>query len=186
MLPFEKYYEKLLEAHVQTGHGGRDRIFHNVEKKFKISRNACAIFVSLCESCNRKKGFARKGLVVKPIITNGFNVRCQIDLIDFQSCKDGKIENIMNLLFRLQLLNHTFLICRGICIFNALPRPCNKMFAVATAEVQMRERSCRRVNENFFHLGCSATSPVRQRKGVCGQRHQRSRCNLATLQNFTW
>lgn len=85
----EDYYEKLLEAHIQTGHGGRDRMFYFANSKWAIPRRACAIFSSLCTTCDRKKGFAKKGVVVKPITTNGFNVRCQIDLVDFQSCPDG-------------------------------------------------------------------------------------------------
>lgn len=89
MVPVEDYYEKLLEAHINTAHGGRDRMFHYISKRWKIVKKSCEIFTSLCGTCSRKKGFAKQGLVVKPIITHGFNVRCQVDLVDFQSCPDG-------------------------------------------------------------------------------------------------
>lgn len=82
----EDYFDKLVEAHVNTGHGGRDKLIYSLKNKYRISRSACEIFPSCCESCNRKKSCIRKGVVVKPIVTHGFNSRGQMDLIDFQSC----------------------------------------------------------------------------------------------------
>lgn len=51
----EDYYEKLLDAHVDTGHGGRDRVVYKIQNKYIIPKPACAIFVSLCKVCSRKK-----------------------------------------------------------------------------------------------------------------------------------
>lgn len=36
MVPYENYYDKLLEAHLQTGHGGRDRMSYYAKKKWVI------------------------------------------------------------------------------------------------------------------------------------------------------
>ncbi|XP_060861668.1 KRAB-A domain-containing protein 2-like [Metopolophium dirhodum] len=41
-----------------------------------------------CESCQKKGSKAKKGLVVKPIISSEMNSRCQIDLIDMQAQSD--------------------------------------------------------------------------------------------------
>lgn len=97
LICYENYFEKLLEAHVQTGHGGRDRMHFYTKNKWVISIKACAIFASLCQVCVRKRAAPKKGVVVKPILSNGFNVRGQVDLIDFQSCPDGEYKFLMNL-----------------------------------------------------------------------------------------
>lgn len=96
LVPYENYYEKLLEAHIQSGHGGRDRMLFYLKQKYVISKQSCTIFVSMCKTCTRKRAAPRKGIVVKPILSDGFNVRGQVDLIDFQSCADGEFRFLMN------------------------------------------------------------------------------------------
>ncbi|XP_046605009.1 KRAB-A domain-containing protein 2-like [Neodiprion virginianus] len=96
MVPVEGYFEKLLEAHNQTGHGGRDNMLYYMKQKLRIPRSASEIFISCCETCNREKSTVRKGVVVKPILSRGFNARGQVDLIDFQSCPDGEYKWLMN------------------------------------------------------------------------------------------
>lgn len=96
LVPYENCYDKLLEAHIETGHGGRDRMFYYVKKKWVISKNTCAIFVSLCKTCIRKRAAPRKAVVVKPILSDGFNLRGQVDLVDLQSCADGEFRWLMN------------------------------------------------------------------------------------------
>lgn len=92
----EDMYPKLLEAHLQTGHGGRDKILFYAAKKWILPKKACSLFVKLCKSCTRKKTTPKNGVVIKPIVTNGYNMRGQVDLIDFQSCPDGDYKFIMN------------------------------------------------------------------------------------------
>ncbi|XP_051160539.1 KRAB-A domain-containing protein 2-like [Leptopilina boulardi] len=94
VIAIEDYYEKLLEAHIQTGHGGRDRMLYYIRNKWRISRQACELFIQCCESCNRKKSFSKK--IIEPINSEGFNIRGQVDIIDFQSCSDGDYKWIMN------------------------------------------------------------------------------------------
>lgn len=36
VVPFEKLYDKLVECHVRTGHGGRDKMEHELKKKFQM------------------------------------------------------------------------------------------------------------------------------------------------------
>lgn len=43
-----------------------------------------------------KKATPKEGVVVKPILSDGFNVCGQVDLVDFQSCPDGEYRYLMN------------------------------------------------------------------------------------------
>ena len=52
-------------------------------------------FIHLCQTCQLKSKKARKHLVVKPIVSNDFNHRCQMDLIDMQSSPDGDFKHIL-------------------------------------------------------------------------------------------
>lgn len=96
MVPFEDYYVKLLEAHVSTGHGGRDKMLYFLKNKCRIPRQACEIFKNCCSTCNLKRSVIQKGVVIKPIVSNGFNSRGQVDLIDFQSTPDGQYNWLLN------------------------------------------------------------------------------------------
>ncbi|XP_025198890.1 KRAB-A domain-containing protein 2-like, partial [Melanaphis sacchari] len=54
------------------------------------------LYLSLCIQCQTKQKAPRKGIVVKPIISSELNSRCQIDLVDMQTCKDGEYKFILN------------------------------------------------------------------------------------------
>ncbi|XP_025191778.1 KRAB-A domain-containing protein 2-like [Melanaphis sacchari] len=69
-------FDIIHDAHIKTGHGERTR--------------------SLCVQCQRKQKVLRKGIVVKPIISHELNSRCQVDLVDMQTCKDGEYKFILN------------------------------------------------------------------------------------------
>ena len=43
------------------------------------------MYLNLCEQCELKKARVKKGLVVKPILSEEMNSRCQLDLIDMQA-----------------------------------------------------------------------------------------------------
>lgn len=90
LVPIEDYYDKLLVAHLETGHGGRDRMHYYCKQKWIINKSACQLFASMCNTCDRKRVAPTKGVVVKSILSKGFNARGQVDLIDLQSCPDGK------------------------------------------------------------------------------------------------
>ena len=67
-------YDHLLTMHLSVGHGGRDRLDAEIKKKFSnITREAVKIFLSLCEECQLKRKQGKKGIVVKPIISNAMN-----------------------------------------------------------------------------------------------------------------
>ncbi|CAG5046687.1 unnamed protein product [Parnassius apollo] len=89
-------FDILHEAHIQIGHGGRDRMMKEVGSHYKnITRKDIETFLELCETCQQKQKNIKKGIVVKPIISSEFNSRCQVDLIDFQSQPDVDNKFIM-------------------------------------------------------------------------------------------
>ncbi|KAJ8720572.1 hypothetical protein PYW08_006037 [Mythimna loreyi] len=90
VVPSSKYYQTILDAHVATGHGRRDKIIYDLKDKYMVPVFAINIFLQLCKTCLSKKSFPKTGIVVKPLITDDFNRRGQVDLVDFQSSPDGE------------------------------------------------------------------------------------------------
>ena len=79
-----------------TGHGGMEILQKEVSSEFaNIIAYQCKTFVKSCPTCYLKKKSTRKNVVVKPIVSNNFNTRCQVDFIDFQSQSDGKFEWVL-------------------------------------------------------------------------------------------
>lgn len=85
----EEFFDNLLTVHRSTGHGGRDKMLFALKNKSYIPRTAVEVFVSLCKMCNSKKSGQHRNIVVQPIVIKDFNVRAQMDLIDFQSTPCG-------------------------------------------------------------------------------------------------
>ncbi|XP_046553714.1 KRAB-A domain-containing protein 2-like [Haliotis rubra] len=83
-ISIEETYEVVKRGHIATGHGGQDKMVHELSKKYaNITIEALTVFKNLCVECQRKrKRAATKGIVVKPIISKDFNSRAQVDLID--------------------------------------------------------------------------------------------------------
>lgn len=76
--------------HKALGHGGRDKIMHNIKNKIHIPKKAVEMFVKMCAVCEMKRSLPKKGIVTKPIISPDFNSWGQVDLIDLQSAPDGQ------------------------------------------------------------------------------------------------
>lgn len=97
-----KYYvtedelcEVLYKTHCSIGHGGRDRMLHELNRRYKnITQQQILIFLRCCEVCQLKKSGVKKGIVVKPMVYNDLNSRCQLDLIDLQSQPDREYKFI--------------------------------------------------------------------------------------------
>ena len=53
------------------------------------------MYLETCQQCEEKRPRARKHLVVSPIISDEFNSRAQVDLINFESEPDGDCRYIM-------------------------------------------------------------------------------------------
>lgn len=92
----DSLFDILYETHLSIGHGGRDRMIKELNRRYKnITQNDIKIFLNFCESCQQKRKAGRKGVVVKPMIFSHMNSRCQVDLIDFQSQPDGNYKFIL-------------------------------------------------------------------------------------------
>lgn len=90
-IPMEEMFEVIKRARLATGHGGRDRMLHELGKKYEnVSIEAMNLYKSFCAECQEKKKRAMvKGVVVKPILTKEFQSRGQVDLIDMQSLAES-------------------------------------------------------------------------------------------------
>lgn len=92
----EEVFDIIHESHLSIGHGGRNRMMAELKSKYKnITIELINTYLNLCEPCQKKMSIPKKGLVVKPIKSNEFNSRCQVDLIDMQSQADGDYKFIM-------------------------------------------------------------------------------------------
>jgi len=92
----EELFNIIHDTHLIIGHGGRNRMEYELNKKYKnITRESIMLYLNLCKSCQKKGSTAKKGLVVKPIISNELNSRCQIDLIDIQAQPEGNYKFIL-------------------------------------------------------------------------------------------
>ncbi|XP_050056256.1 KRAB-A domain-containing protein 2-like [Aphis gossypii] len=93
----EDLFDIIHDAHIKTGHGRRTRVISELQTKYKnITYESVTLFLSLCVQCQRKQKVPKKGIVVKPIISRELNSRCQVDLVDMQTCKDGEYKFILN------------------------------------------------------------------------------------------
>ncbi|XP_068229392.1 KRAB-A domain-containing protein 2-like [Palaemon carinicauda] len=87
----KEMFDIVKSAHISTGHGGRDRMLKELQKKYaNIQTKAVELFKSLCQECQKKqKRPMTKGVVVRPILIKKFSSRGQVDLIDMQSMPSG-------------------------------------------------------------------------------------------------
>ena len=65
-------------------------------KYCNVTGQVVDLFLTLCEPCQLKKKTTKRGLVVRPIVPNCMNSRCQVDLIDIQSEPDRYYRFVMN------------------------------------------------------------------------------------------
>ncbi|KAK2577745.1 hypothetical protein KPH14_012286 [Odynerus spinipes] len=92
----EELYSILYETHTRIGHGGRTRMLKELQIKYKnITYEVVMLYLNLCKQCQMKHSAPKKGIVVKPIVSSELNSRCQVDLIDLQSNRDGEYKFIM-------------------------------------------------------------------------------------------
>jgi hypothetical protein len=57
-------YSIVLRAHLNTGHGGREKMLKEVNKKYaNVTRDVLNLFKEMCEECQlKKRKIASKGL----------------------------------------------------------------------------------------------------------------------------
>lgn len=92
----EELFELLDDAHIITGHGGRDRMVKHLKSKYKnITYKDILIFLSLCDPCLQKQKCQKKGIIVKPPLFKELIRRCQVDIINFESHTDDDYKFIL-------------------------------------------------------------------------------------------
>ena len=90
-------FDILNESHVALGHKGRDAMEKHIKRKYKnITQAEISLFLSFCKGCQEKKKMKKKGVVVRPLIFEELNSRCQVDLIDYQTCPSGTYKWLLN------------------------------------------------------------------------------------------
>jgi hypothetical protein len=95
-LPAEEIFDVIESAHVATGHGGRNRLKKEVSRKYaNVTIEMINIFLSVCETCQKKESKKREDLVCKSVLHSEMNSCCQLDLIDMQSQADERYKFIM-------------------------------------------------------------------------------------------
>ena len=91
----DEIYDILNDTHLSIGHGGRTRMLKEIQKIYRnITVEQIMLFLNLCETCQKKANLKRKGLVIRPMISDEMNSRAQIDLIDMQSQADNDFKFI--------------------------------------------------------------------------------------------
>jgi hypothetical protein len=92
----ENYYEILKEAHMKTGHGGRDKMRHETAQHYYwIPSKIIDAFLPTCVSCQVRKPL-KLHVVPTAIISLGFMTRLQIDLVDMRTRPDGELKWILH------------------------------------------------------------------------------------------
>lgn len=66
VVAMEDYFDILLECHVGTGHGGRDKMFSRLKTRYNIPRIAVEMFIPLCLECDMKRSRPNIGTVAWP------------------------------------------------------------------------------------------------------------------------
>ena len=93
----ENLFDILFEAHDFIGHGMGEKTFNEIKKKYSnISRHVCIMFVSICPLCAANKVVTTRKEPLKAILSDTFNDRGQIDVIDMQATPDGQYRWILH------------------------------------------------------------------------------------------
>ncbi|GFX86163.1 KRAB-A domain-containing protein 2 [Trichonephila clavipes] len=92
----DEMFSVLYETHIRTGQGGRTRILKELQIKYKnITYEVVMLYLNLRKQYQMKYSAPKKGIVGKPVTSSELNSKCQVDLIDLQSNRNGKYKFIM-------------------------------------------------------------------------------------------
>jgi hypothetical protein len=92
----ERLFADLWKIHQEDHCKGNTLFTRARDRHGSITREVCKMFTDVCPHCvkvlSRRKPMAR----IRNIVTEGFGVRGQVDLIDFQSMPDGLFKYLLN------------------------------------------------------------------------------------------
>jgi hypothetical protein len=89
-------YTEIKRAHDQDHTKGLTLYACLGEQFQNIGRELCKMFTDMCPICITRMKCNRPVAGIKPIITHGFGIRGQVDLIDFQSMLGGNFHFLLN------------------------------------------------------------------------------------------
>lgn len=92
----ERVFADLLTAHGPDHTKGRTLYSRLVAIVHNVPRSICKLFTDLCPRCIERHQRNKPTAGLRPIVTDGFNVRGQVDLVDFQSMPDGEFRFLLN------------------------------------------------------------------------------------------
>ena len=94
----ERLFADLWKIHQDDHCKGNTFFFRSRDRHGNVTREICKMFTDVCPHCIRILSRRKPVAGVKNIITFGFGVRGQVDLIDFQSMPDGSFVFLLNLI----------------------------------------------------------------------------------------
>ena len=72
-------FDIIKRAHIQTDHGGRDKMTGSLTNYANITRESIELYKSLCDDCHiKRKRPTTKGVVVTPILSKDFLSRVSL------------------------------------------------------------------------------------------------------------
>ena len=75
----EDLFDTMKAVHLANGHVGRNILCETLNDKYaNITIDQVNIFLQFCKEYQLKKSIVRKSVVVKPILSNSMNSRCQV------------------------------------------------------------------------------------------------------------
>lgn len=76
----EELFTVIHDTHLAIGHGGRNRMMKELHRKYKnVTCWEVMIYLNLCETFQKKCKVPKKGLIVRPMIFQEMNSRCQVE-----------------------------------------------------------------------------------------------------------
>ncbi|XP_063827232.1 KRAB-A domain-containing protein 2-like [Ostrinia nubilalis] len=86
ILPREEYFDTLNFIHESCNHGGCKKMIEIFRHKYYIPIKAVEIFIDVCPTCGPTNSVASS--IKKLHSIEGFNIKGEVDIIDFQQCPD--------------------------------------------------------------------------------------------------
>lgn len=104
----EDMFDSCMHVHQMCGHGGRSVMVPQACLLFcNVTRRIIEIFLTYSEEYQAKRKKTKlHGMVVKPIRSEYYNSRMQIDLVDMQSLPDGEYKWVLNAQDHLTKFSH--------------------------------------------------------------------------------
>ena len=86
----------MLTAHGPDHNKGRTLYSRLAVIVHNVPRSICKLLTDLCPCCFERHQQNKPAAGLRPIVTDGFNVRGQVDLVDFQIMPEGQFRFLLN------------------------------------------------------------------------------------------